>query len=93
MRLTIVGSGDAFGSGGRVNTCFRIETAGPLDFYRLGVNGDLRANDIGPASDELGRGKALPRQRLRQAAREEVAQPPRLLEGLVHAAGLCHRGT
>jgi ribonuclease BN (tRNA processing enzyme) len=28
MRLTIVGSGDAFGSGGRVNTCFRIEAAG-----------------------------------------------------------------
>ena len=27
MRLTIVGSGDAFGSGGRSNTCFRLETA------------------------------------------------------------------
>jgi ribonuclease BN (tRNA processing enzyme) len=26
MRLTIVGSGDAFGSGGRSNTCFLIET-------------------------------------------------------------------
>jgi ribonuclease BN (tRNA processing enzyme) len=28
MRLTIVGSGDAFGSGGRFNTCFLVETAG-----------------------------------------------------------------
>lgn len=28
MRLTIVGSGDAFGSGGRLNTCFWLETAG-----------------------------------------------------------------
>ena len=28
MKLTIVGSGDAFGSGGRLNTCFRIEAAG-----------------------------------------------------------------
>ena len=27
MRLTIVGSGDAFGSGGRSNTCFWLETA------------------------------------------------------------------
>src|SRR5205823_615436 len=27
MRLTIVGSGDAFGSGGRFNTCFMVETA------------------------------------------------------------------
>lgn len=27
MRLTIVGSGDAFGSGGRGNTCFYLETA------------------------------------------------------------------
>lgn len=28
MRLTVIGSGDAFGSGGRFNTCFLIETAG-----------------------------------------------------------------
>lgn len=27
MRLTVVGSGDAFGSGGRTNTCFWLETA------------------------------------------------------------------
>jgi ribonuclease BN (tRNA processing enzyme) len=27
MRVTIVGSGDAFGSGGRFNTCFHVETA------------------------------------------------------------------
>lgn len=27
MRLTIVGSGDAFGSGGRANTCFLVEAA------------------------------------------------------------------
>src|SRR5438309_637343 len=27
MQLTVVGSGDAFGSGGRFNTCFLLETA------------------------------------------------------------------
>jgi ribonuclease BN (tRNA processing enzyme) len=35
MRLTVVGSGDAFGSGGRANTCFMIESAATtiaLDF-------------------------------------------------------------
>ena len=26
MKVTIVGSGDAFGSGGRFNTCFMVET-------------------------------------------------------------------
>ena len=30
MRLTIVGSGDAFGSGGRSNTCFWLETNGTV---------------------------------------------------------------
>ncbi|HEX8664554.1 MAG TPA: MBL fold metallo-hydrolase [Beijerinckiaceae bacterium] len=35
MRLTVVGCGDAFGSGGRANTCFLVETAATtvaLDF-------------------------------------------------------------
>lgn len=47
MRLTVVGCGDAFGSGGRGNTCLLVEAAGvtatldfgasaPVDFHRLG---------------------------------------------------------
>jgi hypothetical protein len=28
MRLTVIGSGDAFGSGGRFNACFMIESDG-----------------------------------------------------------------
>ncbi len=28
MRLTFLGSGDAFGSGGRFNTCFYVEADG-----------------------------------------------------------------
>ena len=35
MRLTIVGSGDAFGSGGRGNTCFYLETAKAVLLGRL----------------------------------------------------------
>jgi ribonuclease BN (tRNA processing enzyme) len=29
MRLTVLGCGDAFGSGGRLNTCFQLDTARP----------------------------------------------------------------
>ena len=27
MKLTVVGCGDAFGSGGRLQTCYHVETA------------------------------------------------------------------
>ena len=27
MKLTVIGSGDAFGSGGRLQTCFHVTTA------------------------------------------------------------------
>lgn len=50
MQLTVVGCGDAFGSGGRGNSCFRVSAAGmtvTLDFgasalvgtHRLGLSG------------------------------------------------------
>src|SRR5438445_9791328 len=38
MKLTIVGSGDAFGSGGRFNTCFRVETGGRTVFVDFGAS-------------------------------------------------------
>jgi len=50
MRLTIVGSGDAFGSGGRFNTCFRVETATTTIFIDFGASSPvaLRAQGIDP---------------------------------------------
>jgi ribonuclease BN (tRNA processing enzyme) len=50
MRLTIVGSGDAFGSGGRFNTCFRVETAERAIFIDFGASSlvALRAQGIDP---------------------------------------------
>lgn len=39
MRLTIVGSGDAFGSGGRTNTCFWLETAKAVLLVDCGASG------------------------------------------------------
>jgi ribonuclease BN (tRNA processing enzyme) len=50
MKLTIVGSGDAFGSGGRFNTCFMIETAGRTILIDFGASSlvALRAQSIDP---------------------------------------------
>lgn len=54
MKLTVIGSGDAFGSGGRLQTCFHVAT-GATDFLvdcgataMIGINGlDLDPNRIG----------------------------------------------
>jgi ribonuclease BN (tRNA processing enzyme) len=50
MRLTILGSGDAFGSGGRFNTCFMIETGDRTVFLDFGASSPvaLRAQGIDP---------------------------------------------
>jgi ribonuclease BN (tRNA processing enzyme) len=48
MRLTIVGSGDAFGSGGRFNTCFLLETAKGVLLVDFGASSlvALKAREI-----------------------------------------------
>lgn len=38
MRLTFLGSGDAFGSGGRFNTCFHVEAAGTAFLVDCGAS-------------------------------------------------------
>lgn len=50
MRLTIIGSGDAFGSGGRFNTCFMVETAERRVLVDFGASSlvALRAMSIDP---------------------------------------------
>ncbi len=54
MRLTVVGCGDAFGSGGRLQTCYHVETQGHRLLIDCGASAligmarlGLRANDIG----------------------------------------------
>src|SRR5712691_10976666 len=52
MRLTVIGSGDAFGSGGRFNTCFMIEALDKkllLDFGATSLVA-LKARQIDPAT-------------------------------------------
>ena len=50
MRLTIVGSGDAFGSGGRFNTCFHLAAVGKSFLIDCGASSHvaLRVRDIDP---------------------------------------------
>ena len=50
MRLTIIGSGDAFGSGGRHNTCFHLVTEGRTVLVDCGASAPvaLRARDVDP---------------------------------------------
>jgi len=47
MRLTIVGSGDAFGSGGRFNTCFRLEALGKTFLIDCGASTHVALNAHG----------------------------------------------
>jgi len=50
MRLSVVGSGDAFGSGGRSNTCFWLETAKATLVIDFGASAlpALKANKLDP---------------------------------------------
>jgi ribonuclease BN (tRNA processing enzyme) len=50
MRLTIVGCGDAFGSGGRFNTCFKIDAKHAAILLDCGASSlvALKAHHIDP---------------------------------------------
>lgn len=54
MRLTIAGSGDAFGSGGRLNTCFWLETAKSTLLVDCGASAlpSLKAQALDPSRVE-----------------------------------------
>jgi ribonuclease BN (tRNA processing enzyme) len=47
MRATIVGSGDAFGSGGRFNTCFHLETAKGVLLVDFGASSLIALKALG----------------------------------------------
>lgn len=48
MRLTVIGCGDAFGSGGRFNTCFMVEAAGRTILLDCGASSSvaLKARNV-----------------------------------------------
>jgi ribonuclease BN (tRNA processing enzyme) len=47
MRLTVIGCGDAFGSGGRFNTCFHLEAAGKTFLVDCGASTHVALNAHG----------------------------------------------
>jgi ribonuclease BN (tRNA processing enzyme) len=53
MRLTILGSGDAFGSGARFNTCFMLETLNRRFFIDFGATSMVALQVRGIASDTI----------------------------------------
>jgi ribonuclease BN (tRNA processing enzyme) len=53
MRLTILGCGDAFGSGGRLNTCFLLEAAGACVLVDCGASALVSMGRYGVDPDGL----------------------------------------
>jgi ribonuclease BN (tRNA processing enzyme) len=47
MKITILGSGDAFGTGGRFNTCLHVEAAGQRMLVDCGSSGMVALNKAG----------------------------------------------
>ena len=53
MKLTIVGSGDAFGSGGRFQTCFDVQTADARFLIDFGASAPVAINRAGIALNDI----------------------------------------
>ena len=62
-----------------------VHPARPDHAHRLAVIGDFRADDLGPVGHDAGRGEALPRERVRDRLRDDLAQGRRV------ASGACSR--
>ena len=78
------------GSGGLL-----ADRARPVDLDRLAVGGDFRADDVAPAGEDLGRGKALRFEGIAQGGAQELRKRPgKTARGLAHlgfsCAVLCH---
>ena len=67
--------------------------ARPGDLERLAVGGDLGTDDIGPAGNDFGRGKALRLERVAQGGAEQLRKRPgKTARGLAHVEHvMCHR--
>ncbi len=53
MKLTIAGSGDAFGSGGRLNTCFHVRTAGTGFLIDCGASALISLKRAGLSTNDV----------------------------------------
>jgi ribonuclease BN (tRNA processing enzyme) len=53
MKVTIVGSGDAFGTGGRAHTCFRIDSGGASALVDFGASAIASSKKLGLSFDAV----------------------------------------
>ncbi|MGO9674511.1 MAG: MBL fold metallo-hydrolase [Methylocella sp.] len=53
MKVTIVGSGDAFGTGGRAHTCFRIDSGGASALVDFGASAITSSKKLGLSFDAV----------------------------------------
>ncbi len=53
MRLTVVGCGDAFGSGGRSNTCYRLESGGITATLDFGASAPVGLHKLGLSAADI----------------------------------------
>ncbi len=54
MKVTVVGSGDAFGTGGRSNTCFRVDSDGGTLLVDFGASALVSWNRLGMSTLDIG---------------------------------------
>jgi ribonuclease BN (tRNA processing enzyme) len=54
MKLTVVGCGDAFGSGGRLQTCYHVETAGGRFLIDCGATALIGMSRLGLEANPVG---------------------------------------
>lgn len=54
MKLTIVGCGDAFGSGGRLQTCYHVESGSRRFLLDCGASSIIGLNKLGIDANEVG---------------------------------------
>ena len=54
MKLTVVGCGDAFGSGGRLQTCYHVETGGHRLLIDCGATAIIGLNRLGLDTNGIG---------------------------------------
>lgn len=54
MKFKVIGCGDAFGSGGRFNTCFLLEDGGEKVLIDCGASSMVALKQPAEAPDEIG---------------------------------------
>lgn len=54
MKLTVVGCGDAFGSGGRLQTCYHVEVGGERLLIDCGATAIIGLNKLGLDANDIG---------------------------------------